>query len=182
MADRRVRATAVALLLAVGLSVTGLGAAAPPPAGATLTDRHLTLQGNGIGTVRFGTPEAAATRQLARQLGAPSSRPPSGCVGGPFQDVAWHNLIAQFSRGRFSGYRYWAPQPHHPVAPRLATAKGITLGSTFGQLEHAYRLAQTGTDFWSAQGMTFGLAGVAYPSPPTAPIYEVKVTVCPAAL
>ena len=96
--------------------------------------------------------------------------------------MAWHDLIAQFRSGRFSGYRYWDGQAGRPISPRLTTAKGVTLGTTFGVLRDAYPLTQTGTFFWSADGMTFGLAGDTYPSPAGAVIYEVSVSVCPAAL
>ena len=131
--------------------------------------------------MRIGTSERAATQALSADLGTPSGRPASGCRG-PYRDVEWHDLIVQFEDGRFTGYRYWVSQPHMAVDPRLRTSRGITLGSTFGELRRAYVLTQTGTDFWSAQGLTFGLSGLAYPSPPSAPVYEVKVTVCPAAL
>ena len=134
-----------------------------------------------MGAVRLGTPEAAAIRELTAQLGAPSGYPAAGCLG-TYTDVAWHDLIAQFKDGRFSGYRYWVEQPGRPISPKLTTGKGVTIGTTFGQLRQAYRLTQSGTFFWSAAGMTFGLAGDTYPSPAGAPVYEVTVTACPAAL
>jgi hypothetical protein len=104
--------------------------------------------------------------------------------------VAWHDLIVQFRHGRFSGYRYWvnglgSPSPSAPaVSPRLQTAKGITLGSTFAELKRTYRLTQTGTDFWKAPNdIVFALNSETYPSPPSSPIYEIKTYgVCPAAI
>jgi hypothetical protein len=104
--------------------------------------------------------------------------------------VAWHDLIAQFRQGRFTGYRYWIsssgapPTPGATVSPRLQTATGITLGSTFGQLQRVYRLTQTGTDSWKApNAIVFVLDSPTYPSPPSAPVYEIKTFgVCPPSL
>ena len=158
------------------MGLAGIGGMA-----AAAGNGHPTLRGDGLGSVRIGTIERVAVKDLAAQLGPPSDHPSPGCVGG-YSDVAWRDLIVQFKQGRFSGYRYWVTRPHQSLAPRLATARGITLGSTFGQLRHLYALTQTGTDYWSAAGMTFGLDSAAYPSPPSAPIYEVKVSACPAAL
>jgi len=180
MANGPVRLAKAALVAAIAIGVTsqagigGTGGAAPG-------DGHPTLQGDGLGGLQFGTTERVATRELTAQLGAPTGHPAAGCVGG-YSDVAWHDLIAQFKHGRFRGYRYWVTRPHQSITPKLATARGITLGSTFGQLRRLYVLTQTATDFWSAAGMTFGLNSATYPSPPSAPIYEVKVNACPAAL
>jgi hypothetical protein len=180
MALRSATAAATAAVLVFALCCIGLAGAVPTGA-ASPFNRLVTLEGDGLGTVRIGISERAATRELSADLGTPSARPASGC-GGPYRDVEWHDLIVQFKGGRFTGYRYWVAQPRVAVEPRLRTRRGITVGSTFGQLRRAYVLTQTGTDFWSAQGLTFGLSGLAYPSPPSAPVYEVKVTVCPAAL
>ncbi len=180
MANGSARVANAALAVVIAVGVVGLagswGMAAAAPGNG-----HPTLQADGLGGVRIGTTERVATRKLSAQLGPPSGHPAPGCVGG-YSDVAWRDLIVQFKHGRFSGYRYWVTGPRQSVTPKLATARGITLGSTFGQLRHLYALTQTGTDFWSAAGMTFGLNSAAYPSPPSAPIYEVKVSACPAAL
>lgn len=180
MADRSARVAVTAAVLASALSWASLSVAGPPAAAAPF-NRHVTLEGDGLGGVRIGVAEGAATRELSTELGRPSDLPASGCTG-PYRDVAWHDLIVQFKNGRFSGYRYWVSQPHEKVEPKLRTRRGITVGSTFRDLRRAYALTQTGTDFWSAQGLTFGLSGLTYPSPPSAPVYEVKVTVCPEAL
>ncbi len=180
MADRSARASATAAVLAFALS-WAVFAVAGPTAAAAPFNRHVTLEGDGLGSVRIGASEGAATRELSAELGSPSDLPASGCTG-PYRDVEWHDLVVQFKNGRFSGYRYWVSRPHETVEPRLRTRRGITVGSTFRDLRRAYALTQTGTDFWSAQGLTFGLSGFTYPSPPSAPVYEVKVTVCPAAL
>ena len=184
MEERRTRATTRNALGAFGVAVAACVAVVVAPnalATPAQSGRHLDLGGNGVGAVRIGTSQATAIRELTAQLGPPSGRPVADCPG-TYTDVAWHDLIAQFRDGRFSGYRYWYAQAGRSITPRLTTANGVTLGTTFASLRDAYRLTQTGTFFWSADGMTFGLAGDTYPSPASAPVYEVTVTVCPAAL
>lgn len=132
--------------------------------------------------MRLGAAQRPATAQLSSLLGRPTAYPPAGCVGG-YRNVEWSDLIVQFKRGRLAGYRFWVTRPNEEVKPRLSTATGITLGSTFAAVKSAYpHLVQTGTDFWSAQGLTFGLRSSQYPSPPSAPVYEIKVDACPAAI
>lgn len=180
MAHQPAMAAATAAVLVFALCCIGPAGAGPTGAAAPF-NRNVTLEGDGLGTVRIGMSERAATRVITAELGTPSGHPASGCPG-PYRDVAWHDLIVQFKAGRFTGYRYWVSAPHSALDPRLRTSRGITLGSTFGELRRAYVLTQTGTDFWSARGLTFGLSGLTYPSPPSAPVYEVKVTVCPEAI
>ncbi len=175
--------------LAVSLLALGASAAVSAPGGATV--RHsVELAGNGLGVVNFGSSLGSVTKAVSAKLGPPTGHPSAGCVGG-YSQVAWHNLIAQFRHGRFTGYRYWTLnasgkplEPGATVSPRLKTAKGITLGSTFAQLKDLYKLTQTGTDFWKApNGIVFALNSPTYPSPPGAPIYEIKTFgVCPPSL
>jgi len=147
------------------------------------------LGGNGLGVARFGSPARSVTSALSVELGSPTGHPDAGCVGG-YTQVAWHDLIVQFRHGRFSGYRYWVSGSGSPsasasaVSPKLATAKGISLGSTFARVKRSYRLTQSGTDFWkSRDGIVFVLDSPTYPSPPSSPVYEIKsYGVCPAAL
>jgi hypothetical protein len=98
------------------------------------------LEGNVLGSVRIGTSEGTATLELAAELGIPSDRPTSGCTG-PFRDVEWHDLIVQFTNGRFTGYHYWLPQPHAALDPRLKTQRGITLGSVQCVATHVHPYA-----------------------------------------
>jgi len=167
-----------------------LAAAAPTAAAASSTaETPIVLRGHGLGVVRFGSSARSVTKAVSARLGAPTGHPDAGCVGG-YTEVAWHDLIVQFRHGRFSGYRYWvdgsgSPSPSaSAIAPRLQTAKGITLGSTFAELKRTYRLTQTGTDFWKAPNdVVFGLNSGTYPSPPSSSIYEIKSSgACPAAL
>ena len=172
------------------LLLGGLAACLPLcVAGVASASTSVVLAGNGLGVARFGSSAASVTSAVSAKLGAPTGHPDAGCVGG-YTEVAWHDLIVQFRHGRFTGYRYWvngsgSPSPSaSAIAPRLQTAKGITLGSTFAQLKRRYRLTQTGTDFWKApNNIVFALNSETYPSPPSSPIYEIKTYgVCPAAI
>jgi hypothetical protein len=159
-------------------------------ASASSTARtSILLAGGGLGVAHFGSSTRSVTRAVSEKLGPPTGHPDAGCVGG-YTEMEWNDLIVQFRHGRFSGYRYWvnssgSPSPSAwPVSPKLRTAKGISLGSTFAQLKREYRLTQTGSDFWKApNNIVFALNSQTYPSPPSSPIYEIKsYGVCPAAL
>jgi len=176
------------VLTGLAVSLLGLGAGAAVSASGGATPTHsIELAGNGLGVVNFGASVGSVTKAVSAKLGSPTGHPSAGCVGG-YSQVAWHDLIAQFRHGRFTGYRYWtldpAGAPTESVSPRLETAQGITLGSTFAQLKAVYKLTQTGTDFWKARnGIVFALNSPTYPSPPSAPIYEIKTFgVCPPSL
>jgi hypothetical protein len=170
-------------LAALCLGLTGSMASATSP------KKTIELEGNGLGVVRFGDSERTTTKVITAVLGAPTGHPSAGCVG-DFTQAAWHDLLIQFKHGRFSGYRYWVSASGIPLSalvhpdPKLATAAGITLDSTFAQIQAAYPLRQTGTDFWiSPEQIVFALESPTYPSPPTAPVYEIRShDICPAAL
>ena len=171
--------------LAVCLPTGALGA----PLASAETKTPVLLTGNGLGVVRFGSSVGSVTRAVSAKLGPPTGHPDAGCVGG-YTEVAWRDLIVQFRHGRFTGYRYWANSSGSPapspstISPRLQTATGISLGSTFAQVRRLYRLTQTGTDFWkAANGIVFALDSRTYPSPPSSLVYEIKTDgVCPAAV
>lgn len=159
--------------------------------GATAT-ASIRLDGNGLGIVSFGASSSSVTNRLTAVLGAPTGHPSAGCAG-DYSQVAWHDLIAQFRNGRFSGYRYLAGGPagvsptittlRSATVPKLATATGITLGDTFAEVRRAYPvLRQSGSDFWrTASGIVFAFDA---PTDPVATslIYEIKNDACPAAL
>jgi hypothetical protein len=157
------------------------------PAGAVADkeSHSVTLEGNGLSVVRLGASESKVVKAVSARLGRPSGHPESGC-GSRYAQVAWHDLALQFMHGRFTGYRYATSTDGTytaQVSPRLRTSVGATLGTTLGQLRKVYHLRQSGTDFWrSADGIVFAVSGAAYPSPPTAPIYEIKLAACPAAV
>jgi hypothetical protein len=151
------------------------------------------LDGNGLGAANFGAPAAMATEAITHVLGAPTGHFSAGCTG-KYAQVAWHDLIVQFTGGRFTGYRYVAGGSkgvspsvgtlHDPVVPTIATAARITLGSTMAEVARAYRsLHRSGTDFWRTPGGIVFAFYTVDPNPSSkSPVYEIKDNVCPAAL
>ncbi|HXY81074.1 MAG TPA: hypothetical protein VEH55_06865 [Gaiellaceae bacterium] len=128
------------------------------------------LESNGVGPAHFGLSERAVIAALRPSLGRPNASGINTGCGKDLTEVAWHDLIAEFRHGRFSGYRFihggWPlttpGSPHDRVAaaapvPALSTAAGITLGSTFGELRSAYGpLMRTASFRWTApNGLTF---------------------------
>ncbi len=151
------------------------------------------LDENGLGLANFGAPAAPTTEAITDVLGAPTGHPSAGCTG-KYTQVAWHDLIVQFTAGRFTGYRFVAGGSkgvspsvatlHDPVVPTIATAAGVTLGSTMAEVEHAYRsLHRSGTDFWRTPGgIVFAFYSAEANPSSKSPVYEIKDNVCPAAL
>ncbi len=175
-------------LLGVGAAALVLASAISPAAASSPGARpSVVLAGDGLGVAHFGSPARSVTDAISARLGSPTGIPAAGCVGG-YTQVAWHDLIVQFRHGRFSGYRYWVNGSGSAstlaVSPKLVTARGISLGSTFAEVKRRYRLTQTGTDFWkSHDGIVFALESQSHPSPPGSLVYEIKsYGVCPAAL
>jgi hypothetical protein len=145
------------------------------------------LGAHGIGGVRFGLARAEAVAELRVLFGAPTSRGVNTGCGPSYGEVEWHDLVAEFRRGRFTGYRYllggWPlTTPGSPrqvvltgVAPRLATGAGVTLGTTLADARHDYgALRNAGVDLWrTADGL---LLSANESSPPR--IAEVRVGTC----
>jgi hypothetical protein len=97
---RLVLASTPLLLVCVVLSLPD-GASGKGPASALSY-----LNSNGIGPAHFGTPQRAVIAALRPSLGKPNATGiNTGCGKNP-AEVAWHDLIAEFRDGRFSGYRY----------------------------------------------------------------------------
>jgi hypothetical protein len=152
------------------------------------------LDSNGIANVHFGLPTAKAVAALQASLGKPNATGINTGCGPAFTEVAWHDLIAEFRHGAFTGYRYvsggypltTAGSPHDPVAPTsrtpaLTTARGITVGSTLRELRAAYpRLIHSGALKWTApNGLVFVEAPqTSKPTPHTATIAEIKTDTC----
>jgi hypothetical protein len=181
------RALALLLTLMIG------GFVAPVPSQAR-TSSLPALSASGIGSVHFGSPEARAVASLRRSLGAPNATGINTGCGASFTEVAWRDLIVEFKRDRFTGYRFmrggWplttAGSPHDRVTslsptPRLKTALGITLGSTLGELQRAYgALRLSGAVQWTApNGLIFTESStVRDPKSLTDRIAEIRVGTC----
>lgn len=136
----------------------------------------LVLGAHGIGSVHFGTPKAQAVAALTRALGRPSAREVSSGCGPRYSEVFWGDLEAEFRLGVFSGYRYL----DRGQLPPMATARGITIGSTLAQVRAAYgRLDVVGTDRWrSTSGLIFYDDAMRDPVPPSSRIIEIKIGTC----
>jgi hypothetical protein len=188
-----VAVVAVATVLAMGgASAPAPGSSAPMTVATSQPAGAVRLEGDGLGVVRFGASESAAIRKLEAVLGAPTGRPAAGC-GPEYTQAAWHDLVVQFRSGRFTGYRYLPDGKFltgssnglgAPLNPKLATAAGITLGSTWRELKAAYpSLRSSGTNFWSTTpGVVFMIESAASTPPASSRVTEIKDDVCPGAL
>lgn len=150
------------------------------------------LKPEGIGAVRFGTAKAKAVTGLSSLFGRPSSQGANTGCGPRYSEVEWGELVAEFRSGIFSGYRYlvhgWPlttpGSPHVPPSllhgPRLATAKGISLGNTLGQLRSAYPGVHfVGVDKWQVlSGVVFVVDAAREPESPSSKIIEIKFGTC----
>jgi hypothetical protein len=188
----RSRVTLVSVVgVLVALAVAGCartGALSAPG-----TSRSL-LAPNGIGNVHFGMSKVRAVPALQALLGKPSATGINTGCGSAFTEVAWHDLIAEFRHGTFTGYRYVSGgyplttpgSPHDPVSamsptPALATARGLTLGSKLSELRAAYPgLIQSGALKWTVPtGLVFVEASVTKePTAAAATIAEIKTGTC----
>ena len=153
--------------------------------------RPIVVSDHGIAGVRFGLLRTEAVTELTRVLGRPSRAMVDGGCGRRYAEVAWGHLYVEFRDGRLSGFRYmqgtWLPQTRPPrptpfglIRPRMATGKGISLGSTLGQLRSAYgRLDLVGTDRWrTPDGLIFYDDAGRDPPPPSSRIVEIKDGTC----
>jgi hypothetical protein len=132
------------------------------------------LGAHGIGTVHFGTPKSQAVAALTRTLGAPTSRGVNHGCSRRYTEVFWGGLSAEFRSNVFSGFRYRTGR-----GPRLATAKGITLGSSMTALRRAYgALRFVGTDRWGAAGLVFYDDGKPLDATRLRHIVEIKTGTC----
>ena len=153
-----------------------------------------TLYQNGIGSVHFGVSKADAVAALRTALGEPNAEGVNTGCGAKFTEVAWHDLIAEFHAGEFTGYRLmeggWPLTTYGGLndrvttkapTPLLKTAAGITVGSTLGELRSAYRdLRLSGAVQWTApNGLTFvEPSAVVNPRTASDRTAEIKVGTC----
>jgi hypothetical protein len=183
---RRTPACAAALAVAIVAAAVVAAAAGAPPA------RGPILQAHGVGTVRFGMRKGEAVPRLRVLFGAPSARGVNTGCGARYTEVEWGDFVAEFRLGTFSGYRFVrggyplttarSPREASPpagVSPALATAGGITLGSTIADLRSLYRLRRAGANLWRASnGLLFVDDAKRDPVPPASQIVEIKIGTC----
>jgi hypothetical protein len=174
------------------VGATGLAAGTVAALGSASGLGASNLEPSGIGTVRFGVTKDHAVAELSALFGRPAARGVNTGCDRRYTEVEWADLVAEFRSNKFSGYRYikggyplttpGSPRepPPKTVFPRLATAKGITLGSTLAQLRAAYRvLRSVGADRWrSANGLVFVDRALHDPAPASSPIIEIKIGTC----
>jgi hypothetical protein len=130
-----------------------------------------------------------AVALLAALFGAPSARGVNTGCSPRSTEVEWGDFVAEFRLGTFSGYRFvrggyplmtpGSPREASPpggVSPSLATARGITLGSTLAQLRASYRLRRVGADLWrSPNGLLFVDDAKRDPVPPASRVVEIRI-------
>ncbi len=192
MAPSRCRSTLVSVVgVVVVMALAGCAHSGSLSAPGT---KRPALDSNGIGNVHFGLSKVKAVAALQAWLGNPNATGINTGCGPAVTEVAWHDLIAEFRDGTFTGYRYvlggypltTRGSPHDPVArttrtPALTTGRGITLGSTLGELRAEYPgLTQSGALKWAApNGLVFVEApSTTEPASPTATIAEIKTGTC----
>lgn len=145
----------------------------------------VSLDGNGIGPVRFGLSKDRAVAALTALFGSPTWRGVNTGCGPLWTEVVWNGIAAEFRGSSFTGYRYasathiegllGAPRvPGKPEFPALATAKGITLGSTLGHLRSLYTLHLEGAGRWHYGNLVFVSNARHSPAPLTSRIIEIK--------
>ena len=171
---------AVLLIGMVWLGAEVLTALASPTATANLGVE-------GIGPIRFGLPKAQAVDELSALFGTPTWRGVNHGCDPRWTEVEWDDLAAEFHLDVFAGYRYASAsdlhdslgsprKPTKPGFPRLATATGISLGSTLAQVSAPYAaLRLVGTDRHKARnGLVFVDNGEHSPAPFSSRIIEIK--------
>jgi hypothetical protein len=183
---RRMPACAAALAVAIVAATLVAGAGGAPAARGSI------LQAHGVGTVRFGMRKGEAVPRLRVLFGAPSARGVNTGCGARYTEVEWGDFVAEFRLGTFSGYRFVrggyplttarSPREASPpagVSPALATAGGITLGSTLAELRALYRLRRAGANLWRVpNGLLFVDDAKRDPVPPASRIVEIKIGTC----
>jgi hypothetical protein len=156
-------------------------------AAGSSADARPTLGPQGVGGVRFGLTKATAVAELRGLFGAPTSRGVNTGCGPRYTEVEWHDLIAEFRLGRFTGFRFvlggWplttAGSPRElvrtGVVPQLVTHAGVTLGTPLADARRDYgTLRFDGVDRWrAADGLVLRTSES---SPPR--IVEIKVGTC----
>lgn len=146
-----------ALSALVVMSCGGKQPEQDPPAAARSTrpvasaDVRRLLEGNGIGSAKFGQTRSTVIADLERLLGPPHETISGICGFGRStdwigltirsQDVPSSELNLSFKRSRFVGYAY-SMNAEGPARQAdgvlLATTRGLTLSDTVGRARHLY--------------------------------------------
>jgi hypothetical protein len=129
------------------------------------------LEGDGIGSVRFGASPTAVTGGLKRLLGPPSRPYKAGGVCNYDHTIRWGELSVNFRRSRFVGYSYGTVGPPH--APRhglsLATIRGLQVGDTMirGRRLYgpAFRISEANGGTWGVHTDRGPIDGFAWGTP-----------------
>jgi hypothetical protein len=200
---QRNRCSPLLLAVAVAVLLGGCANAAPTSKASSTTagpqqkkgvSQLPRLEANGIGIAHFGASRANVLATLQESLGQPNATGINTGCGSGFREVAWHDFIAEFRLGTFTGYRFATggfplPGPGSPddrvspnfATPALSTTRGITLGSTLKELQSAYpQLTRSGALKWTApNGLIFVEASdTSNPLSPAARIAEIKIGTC----
>jgi len=140
---------ALALMSCGGKQPTEHPQAATDPTPSSASAALRLLDGNGIGSVKFGQPRYTVIAELERLLGPPHETIPGICGFGRStdwlglnirsHDVPSAELNLSFKRSRLVGYAYYtnaegpARQLHGVL---LATTRGLTLDDTVARARH----------------------------------------------
>jgi hypothetical protein len=129
---------------------------APTTTTAPLTKEQIVLAADGVGTVKFGTDNAAhVLKRFIQALGDPEKdqRLPANSACGATRRFVWANFqvlvneVTSMSGAGKPGFAGWFLGPPTGAALDFKTDKGIGLGSTVAALKAAY-----GTDQQIARG------------------------------
>ncbi len=97
------------------------------------------LDGGGLGVVRFGAKADAVISTLTSFLGSPTeTRPDTICFLG-YQNYDWGSLQIQFDKSNsFINYRYSLNETGKDASPVLTTPERVALGASPQQIRTAY--------------------------------------------
>ena len=172
MTEIRLRRAAVVVLSAALLTAAGCNggdkkdsttttteptttSTAPTTTTAPLTKEQIVLSADGVGAVKFGTNSAHTIARFMQALGQPEKNTPlpAGTACGATRRLQWGNfqvlvneVVSTAGAGK-PGFAGWFLGATTGAPLDFKTEKGITIGSTVGQIKAAY-----GTDATIARG------------------------------
>lgn len=148
----------------------------PAPATGTVpATPAVVLSPDGVGVAKFGDDADTAIRALTAALGRPdrdtgyvgSFSEFGTCPGDKVRGVIWKDFTVLFAQGRTPArsdgrphlldFGYGTTGSSTPAQPKLATSKGIGLGSTLAEIRKAYGPVETYYDeITQSTGFTIG--------------------------